>query len=182
MRISRKRRTQKPLIPRYKINHLIKVPEVRVIDSEGNNLGVISTSEALQQAQTEELDLVEINPKAEPPVCQIIDFTRFKYQKEKEARKQKTNSHVAEMKGIRLSVRIGEHDMNIRQAQTEKFLNRGDKAKIEIILRGRERGKLHVAFEIVNAFVVKIKKNMNIHFEQEPTQQGNKVTAIIIKS
>jgi translation initiation factor IF-3 len=181
MRISRRRKRPQPLIPKYKTNQRIDAPEVRLLDHDGNNLGVMSTSDALLKAQEEGFDLVEINPKAEPPVAKIIDFTRFKYQKEKEARKQKAKSHVSELKGIRLSVRIGEHDMKIRQAQAEKFLNRGDKAKVEIILRGRERGKIEIAFDVIKKFITYIEENIPVRYEQEPTRQGNKVTAIIVK-
>jgi len=181
MRISRKRRPQKPLIPRYQKNEYIKAPEVRVLDEHGENMGVLSTPEALAKARELEMDLVEINPKAEPPVCQIIEFTRFKYQKEKEAKKQKTKSHVSELKGVRLSLRIGQHDMDIRRKQAEKFLNRGDKVKAEIILRGRERGKVPMAFDVIKKFIADIEETMPLRSEQEPTRQGNKVTAIITK-
>lgn len=181
MRISRKRKRPQSLIPKYRTNQRIDAPEVRLLDNEGNNLGVLATSEALAKAREEDLDLVEINPKASPPVAKIVDFTRFKYQKEKEVRRQKAKSHVSEMKGIRLSVRIGDHDMNIRQTQAEKFLNRGDKAKIEIILRGRERGKLNIAFDVIKKFIANIEENIPVRYEQEATRQGNKVTAIIVK-
>ncbi len=130
MRISRKKRPEKPILPHYNINEQIKSEEVRIINDEGENLGVLKTKEALKLAQEKEVDLVEINPKATPPIAKIVDFSHFKYQKEKEVRKQKANSHVSEMKGIRLSIRIGEHDLEIRRVQAEKFLNRGDKVKI----------------------------------------------------
>ena len=132
-------------------------------------------------AREQELDLVEINPKAVPPIAQILDFTHFKYQKEKEARKQKARTHVAELKGIRLSMRISEGDMGVRQKQAEKFLSRGDKVKVEIILRGRERGKAPMAYEIIKKFVTRLEENTAIRHEQVPTRQGNKITAIVAK-
>ena len=181
MRISRKKRPKKPLIPRYNINQRIQAPELRVIDAGDQNIGVMSTREALDMAREQELDLVEINPKANPPVAKIVDFTHFKYQREKEARKQKAKSHVSEIKGIRISMRISEHDLGIRLNQAEKFLNRGDKAKVEIILRGREHGKVPMAFDIINKFFDKISEKMEAKFEQNPVKQGNKITAIITK-
>ncbi len=181
MRISRKKRPQKPLIPRYNKNEYIRVPEVRVLGAEGENIGIMKTKEALKIAQEQEMDLVEINPKADPPVARIMNFSQFKYQKEKEARKQKINSHVSELKGIRLSMRIGEGDMKVRQNQAEKFLNRGDKVKTEIILRGRERGKTPLAYEVIRQFTKNIEEVMPIRVEQEPTRQGNKITSIIVK-
>src|SRR3990167_593767 len=181
MRISRKRRPQKALIPDYRKNLQIKVAEVRLLNALGENLGVVPLEEALRKAEAEEMDLVEINPKAEPPVVKIVEFTQFKYQKEKEARKMKAKAHIAELKGIRLSIRISDHDLGVRQAQAEKFLNRGDKTKIEIILRGRERGRADIGVEIIRRFVSQIEKNMPIRYEQEIARQGPKVTAIITK-
>ncbi len=180
MRISRKKRPDKPLIPRYNVNDRIVADELRVLDAEGNHVGVMRKAEAIALAQQQELDLVEINPKGNPPVAQITEFGSFKYQKEKEARKQKINSHVSEVKGIRLSVRIGDHDMDIRRGQAEKFLNQGDKAKPEIILRGRENAHPAVAFEVLKKFFSMLQP-LGIKYEQEPTKQANKVTAIIVK-
>ncbi|MBT3418763.1 MAG: translation initiation factor IF-3 [Candidatus Magasanikbacteria bacterium] len=181
MRISRKKRPKKLLIPKFNLNNRIEAPEVRLIGAEGENLGIFTTREALNMAREQELDLVEINPKAVPPIAQILDFTHFKYQKEKEARKQKARTHVAELKGIRLSMRISEGDMGVRQKQAEKFLSRGDKVKVEIILRGRERGKSQMAYEIIKTFVTRLEENTSIRHEQEPTRQGNKITAIVAK-
>ena len=181
MRISRKKRPQKPLIPVYRTNERIRVPEVRLLAADNSNIGIMKTTEAIEKARVEEMDLVEINPKAEPPVCKIIDFTHFKYQKEKEARKQKSNSHVMETKGIRLPVRIGDHDMDVRKAQAEKFLDRGDKIKVEIILRGRENANPGVAFDVIKKFYERLSAEKELKFDQEPTKQGNKVTAIIAK-
>lgn len=181
MRRSRKKRPDKPLIPFYAKNQAIKVPQVRLLDSEGNNIGVMTTKEALKLAEEKELDLVEINPKADPPVCKLIEFTQFKYQKEKEARKQKAKSHIAELKGIRLSIRISDHDMDVRKKQAEKFLERGDKVRVEIILRGRERGKADIAEEVIQRFVDILSEDRELRFEQEITKQGGKMTAILVK-
>ena len=179
MRISRKKRPDKPIIPFYRVNENIRVPEVRVLDVDGNNIGVLTVPKAIALAREQEMDLVEINPKAEPPVCKIIDFSHFKYQKEKEIRKQRAGAHESEVKGLRLSARIGEHDLGIRLMQAEKFLGQGDKVKPEIILRGRENAKPQIAFEIFKKFYAKLSAKMEIRYEQEPTKQTNKITAII---
>jgi len=181
MRISHKKRPQKSLIPFFRRNEAISVPEVRLLNNENENLGIFKTSEAIRMAREEEKDLVEINPKAEPPVAKIIDFTQFKYQKEKEARKQKAKAHVAEIKGVRLSVGIGDHDLEIRQKQSEDFLDRGDKVKIEIILKGREHGKPNLAREVITGFIKTIEKERPLRIEQEIAFQGGKMTAIITK-
>ena len=181
MRISRKKRPEKPLIPFYNVNNNIHATEVRVLDNEGNNLGVMSTAKAVAMAQEQELDLVEINPKAEPPVCKLIEFSHFKYKKEKEMRKQKAGAHESEIKGLRLSVRIGEHDLEVRLDQAEKFLSQGDKVKPEIILRGRENAKPQIAFEVFKKFFALLAAKMEIRYEQEPQKQANKITAIIAR-
>lgn len=181
MRISRKKRPEKPLIPHYRINTAIKADEVRVIGVDGVNVGVFSVGEALRMAETEGVDLIEINPKAQPPVAQLAEFKHFKYQKEKEARKQKQKSHVSEMKGIRLSMRISDHDMQVRKKQAMKFLDQGDKVKAEVILRDRERIRPHLAFEAIEAFYNLLLEDVSVDYEQVATRQGNKVTAIIKK-
>lgn len=181
MRISRKKKPKKPLLPRYNVNLRIKAPEVRLIDIDDQNLGVFPISQALSMAREQDLDLVEINPKANPPVAKIIDFSHFKYQKEKEMRKQKVKSHVSEIKGVRLSIRISDHDMGVRIKQAEKFLSRGDKVKVEVILRGRERGKAELAYNIIEKFYNQISEKMEVKYEQDPTRQGSKITAIICK-
>ncbi len=169
------------MIPRYNVNEAISAPEVRVIDETDTNIGIMPTAQAIATAREREMDLVEINPKAEPPVAQFILFSHFKYQKEKEARKQKANSSVSEIKGIRLSIRIGEHDMNIRLEQAKKFLERGDKVKGEIILRGRELRNTGMAFEVLGKFYKDLNAMVPVRYEQEITRQGNKITSILIK-
>lgn len=181
MRISRKRRPDKPIIPHYNVNEHIRVPEVRVIDREGNNLGVMTTAKAIEMAQGYEMDLVEINPKAEPPVTQLVEFSHFKYQKEKEARKQKLGAHVSDVKGIRLSVRIGEHDLEIRKEQALKFLERGDKVRAEIILRGREHARPDLAFGVIKKFLSLLEATTPLRVDQDMGKQANKITVVVAK-
>ncbi len=181
MRISRKKRPKKSLVPHFKINDRIEADEVRLIDENGENIGVFSLAEALEKAREAELDLVEINPKAQPPVAQIKDFKHFKYQKEKEMRKQKSKTHVSDIKGIRLSMRIGPGDMETRKKQSLKFLERGDKVKMEIILRGAERYKTPLAYEVIRKFFALVNAEIPVKYEQNATRQGNKITAIITK-
>jgi len=179
MRISRRKKKEQPLIPQYELNERISAEEVRLIDDEKGNLGVMPTSEALKMAKQDDLDLIIINPKAQPPIAKITDFSHFKYQKEKEARKQKANAHVTEIKGVRLSIRIGPGDLDMRKMQAQKFLKRGDKVKAEIILRGRERGQASLGFEVIEKFFGILSEENEIKYEQKPEKQGNKITAII---
>ncbi len=181
MRISRRSKKEEPK-KIYFYNEGITAPSVLVLDSNGENLGIMNTGEALRLAREQESDLVEINPKAEPPVAKITDFGQFRYNQEKENRLRKAHQHVVEIKGVRLSLRIGRHDLEIRQTQALKFLNNGDKVKIEIILRGREMQHGQLAFEIIKNFVNEINKVEKIRWEQPVERQANKVTAIIAKS
>lgn len=181
MRISRKKRPEKLLIPYYRVNNDIRVPEVRIIDAEGNNVGVFTTTEAMRMAEEQEVDLVEINPKAEPPVVQLMEFKHFKYQKEKEVRKQKAHAHESEVKGIRLSMRIGDHDLEIKRNHAEKFLERGDKVKVELILRGGEVQKMDLAYDVITRFFRLLGESVPVKYEQEPKRQGRKIMGVIVK-
>lgn len=183
MRIHRHRQRQPALnITKYHANERIRAPEVRVVDNDGKPLGVMPTEKAIAIAQAKELDLVEVSPKAEPPVCKILDYGHFKYQKEKEARKQKAQAKEVEMKVIRLSVRIGTHDQDVRQKQAAKFLDRGDKVKIELPMRGREKAHKDVAQEVINAFVEGLKEQFQLRVEQETKYQAGRFSAIIAKA
>lgn len=182
MRISRKRRPVRSLIPHFNVNDQIQSAEVRVIDAAGNNLGIMPRAAAIERARADGLDLVEINPLGEPPVVRLASFSQFKYQKEKEARKQRARSHVSELKGIRLSIRIGDHDLEVRRAQAQEFLERGDKVKVEIILRGRENARADRALTIIDKFYTLLSGAIPIHYEQAKIRQGNKVTAIVART
>jgi translation initiation factor IF-3 len=180
MRIHYRRRVpQKPLGPLYRANEQIAVPEVRVIGDDGAFLGVMKTEEAIRLAEEKELDLIEVSPKEEPPVCKIMDYGAFKYQKEKEKRAQKAHAKKVEVKGIRLSVKMGAHDINVRKTQALSFLEGGDKLKIEILLRGREKAHGELANERLNAFVASLQETYQLFTEQEITRQGGMVSTIV---
>lgn len=182
MRISRRSKKEQPSKINYLYNEGIQAPRILVLDNEGGNLGVMSTAEGIRKAREHELDLVEINPKTDPPVARIMDFGQFRYQKEKEMRLKKAHQHVVDIKGIRLSLRIGKHDLEIRKNQAIKFLNNGDKVKIELMLRGREMQQATMGFEIIRNFVQDLNTIEKTRFEQEVEKQGNKITTIIAKS
>lgn len=112
---------------------------MRLIDEKGQNLGIVETYQALDLARERGLDLVEIAPLAKPPVCRIIDFGKYLYQKSKQERGQKTKQKKIEVKGVRITLRTGQHDLETKAKQTEKFLRKGDKIRIEIVLKGREK-------------------------------------------
>jgi translation initiation factor IF-3 len=175
------RRFQRPVetAPLYRSNMQILAPEVRVIDENGENLGVLPTSKALAIATERGYDLVEVDPRPVPPICKILNFGQFKYEKEREQRKQKSKAKQVEVKGIRLSVRIGAHDIETRMRTAEKFLEDGDKLKIEIIMRGRERAHADVARNVINAFVAKLQAKFPLNIEQPLQAQGGQLTTIV---
>lgn len=127
--------------------------EVRVVDEKGTQFGVIPLFEALSIARERELDLVEIAPLANPPVCRVMDYSKFQYQQSKLERGNKAKQKKIEMKGIRLGVRTDVHDREFKRNQAEKFLKKGDKAKIEILLRGREKAHQDLARVNLNNFI-----------------------------
>ncbi|MDR3642560.1 MAG: translation initiation factor IF-3 [Candidatus Doudnabacteria bacterium] len=121
------------------LNHQIKAPTLRIVNEQGEQVGVMKLSEALALAHEHGLDLVEIAPNAKPPVAKLIDFAKFKYQQKKLEQQQKKNAHKTEVKTIWISVRISEHDMEIKAGKVSEFLNDGDIVKIELRMRGREQ-------------------------------------------
>jgi len=181
MRISHKKKKEEPK-KIYFFNEGISAPQVLVLDTDDKNLGTMRTGDAIRMAREREMDLVEINPKTTPPVAKIMDFGQFKYAQEKEMRIRKAHQHVVDTKGVRLSLRIGRHDMDIRKEQTFKFLNEGNKVKVEVILRGREMQQGPLVIELLKKFIGEVSAQVPVRFEQEVERQGNKVTAIIAKT
>ncbi len=178
MRIHRHRqRKSQIVIPQYKVNDKIRSDEVRVIFGETND--VMTREAAIALAEEQGLDLIEVSPKANPPVCKLMDFGSFKYQKEKEAKKQKAAQKEIEIKGIRLTVRIGEGDLEIRRKQALKFLEKGSKVRIEMILRGREKAYRDRAQEIIDGFIAKVKEVRPVKVESPLKNVGNRIHTII---
>lgn len=179
MRISKKQ--VKISAIQYRANEQIIAPQVRVIDENGQNLGVMETKSAIQIARERELDLVEVFPKENPPITKIIDYGKFLYQKNKEAQKQKARQKKIEVKGVRLSLRIGQHDREVRLNQAKSFLESGDKVKIEIILKGRERQYANTAKEIINQFINSLNQLIPTKIEQPLSFQGGRFSITIRK-
>lgn len=139
-----------------RINDGIRVPRVFVIDDEGKQLGEMSTLEAMALARERLLDLVEVSPKANPPVCRIMDYGKHIYQQSKQMRLAKARQKKIEIKGVRLGIRTDVHDLEFKRAQSEKFLGHGDKVKIEIVLRGREKAHQDLARQNLQKFISSI--------------------------
>lgn len=123
--------------PKVRINHQIRAKELRVIGPEGENVGVISLSEALQKAEDAGLDLIEISPVAVPPVAKIMDYGKFEYEQNKKRREIKAKSHVTETKSVQVKIGTGEHDLNLKAKRAAKWLQEGHRVKVDLFLWGR---------------------------------------------
>ncbi|MGD0828821.1 MAG: translation initiation factor IF-3 [Desulfobaccales bacterium] len=121
-----------------RINEQIRVPEVRLIGPEGEQIGVMLTRDALAQAAEAHLDLVEVAPQAIPPVCRIMDYGKFKYQQSKKQQEARRRQTIIQVKEIKVRPKIEEHDMDFKLKNSRRFLSEGDKVKISVIFRGRE--------------------------------------------
>lgn len=143
---------------KVRVNLQIKAPEVRVVTENGEQLGVMKLSSALALAQEHGLDLIEVAPTANPPVCKIIDFAKFKYQQKKAETAQRKASKKTEVKTIWLSIRISQHDMEIKAKKTEAFLQEGNVVKIELRMRGREQAFPDLARQQMDNFQKFIKQ------------------------
>lgn len=135
-------------------NEQIRVKEVRVVSADGEQLGVIPTVVAIAKAKDAGLDLVEVAPNAEPPVCRIMDFGSFKFQKKKKEKESKKRAHVIHVKEIRLSPKIEKHDFEVKLKHARKFLEKHDRVLLSMRFRGREMMYVDRAEEVMNDFVV----------------------------
>lgn len=125
---------------RTRVNESIRAREVRLVDADGENVGVMSRDEAIEKAREEGLDLIEIAPQAKPPVAKIMDYGKFKYQQAKEEKKKRQNSKSTETKVVQVKINTGEHDLELKAKRTGEWLEEGHRVKVELYLRGRAKG------------------------------------------
>lgn len=135
---------------RIRINESIRIKEIRVIGEGGEQVGVLATSEALRMARERGLDLVEVAPKSNPPVCRIMDFSKYKYEQEKKERLARKKQKVVRVKEIKLKPNIEENDYQVKLRHLKRFLERGDKAKVTLIFRGREMAHTDIGKNLMN--------------------------------
>ena len=132
------------------MNDAIRAPKVRCIDPEGTQLGVLETSEAIRQAEDFGLDLVEVQPNVDPPVCKILDYGKFKFEAQKKRNEAKKKQKVIEVKEIKLRPNIDEHDYQVKMRSVQKFLDEGDKVKVTLRFRGREMAHQELGVNVLN--------------------------------
>ncbi|WP_082058099.1 translation initiation factor IF-3 [Clostridium aceticum] len=139
-------------INELQINEEIRDKEVRLIDSNGDQLGIVAAKEAQKLANSKNLDLVKIAPQAKPPVCKIMDYGKYKYELAKKEKEAKKNQKVVTVKEVRLSPNIEKHDLQVKVAQATKFLKNGDKVKVTLRFRGRELSNVSMGRKVIDDF------------------------------
>jgi translation initiation factor IF-3 len=156
--------------PSVRVNARIRVPEVRLIGADGAMIGIMTSGEALERARSEGLDLVEVNPKAAPPVCRLMDYGKFKYEQKKQANLARKRQTVIEIKEIKFRPKTDDHDYDFKMRHIRRFLSEGDKAKITVRFRGREMAHPQVAQKLLDRIVSDLKDEAVL--EQNSRMEG----------
>jgi len=159
------------------INERIRFPKIRVIDTDGSQLGIMPPQEALQLAEEKELDLVLISDKADPPVCRIMDYGKYKFEQEKKAREARKKQHTADVKEVKMRYKIEEHDYNVRVKQAERFLKDGDKVKATVMFRGREIQHSDLAEDLLKRMATDLEPFGEL--QQAPKKEGRNMMMLI---
>jgi translation initiation factor IF-3 len=162
---------------RININRNIRAKEVRVIDPDGNQIGVIPTYKAIAVANDFGLDLVEISPNASPPVCKIMDYGRFKYERTKKKQEAKKKQTTFQLKEIKVRPKTGEHDLNTKINHIKKFLDKKDKVKVTVIFRGREITLTNLGNELLEKIVQETEDVALL--EQPPKFEGRSMVMVL---
>jgi translation initiation factor IF-3 len=160
-----------------RVNRMIRVPKVMVVDEDGEQLGELDTIEAVTMAEDKGLDLVEVAPTARPPVCKIMDYGKFKYEQAKKAKKAKQASHTVKVKTIQFRPKTDEHDYQFKKKHIISFLEAGNKVKVVMRFRGREITHLDLAMEFLNHLVDEIREYGTP--ESRPQREGRLITFVV---
>lgn len=161
----------------WRINHQIKAPQVRLIGKDGKQIGVVSLQEALSQSQKEELDLVEIAPNAKPPVAKIVNIGKFRYEEEKKARREQKKAKPSELKEVRVSPFIAEHDFSNRFDKIKGFLEESNKVKVVVVFTGRQMNSKDFGYAILKRITSQL--GDSIVMDMPPKFLGRHLVTII---
>jgi translation initiation factor IF-3 len=160
-----------------RINDRIRVPEVRLVGPEGEQVGIVSIGEALRLAQDSELDLVEVAPMARPPVAKLMDYGKFKYESAQKAREARRNQALTVIKEMRLRLKIDPHDYETKKGHVERFLKQGDKVKITVMFRGREQSRPEMGYRLLQRLARDVSELGVV--ESNPKQDGRNMVMVI---
>ena len=159
------------------LNEEINLPKVRLIGQNNEQLGIMSSKEALNLASEQNLDLVLMSPNAEPPVCKIIDYGKFKFDQAKKLKEQRKAQKIVDIKEIQLSMTIEKHDIDVKAKHAQKFLQHGDKVKVTIRMKGRQQARPEIGIEVMNTFF-EVVKDFGV-IEKNPEIMGRNIFMVL---
>ncbi|MCA9350423.1 translation initiation factor IF-3 [Candidatus Saccharibacteria bacterium] len=160
-----------------RLNEAIRAAELRVIDQDGNQLGVMTRHEALAAARNAELDLVEISPDAKPPVAKIVDWGKYNYQKTKQLQKSRRNTKVSELKQMRFGLKISDNDMGVKLRKITTFLEEGHKVRISVMYKGRELAHKELGNKLMQKIINELGEGVTT--DQPPQFAGRQLSAVV---
>jgi len=167
-----------PKVPEVRVNERIRVPQVRVIGDDGEQVGVLATRDALVMAQSKGLDLVEVSPTARPPVCRIMDYGKFKYEQNRRARKAKKKQHQMQLKEIKMRPKIEGHDYDFKLQHARAFLEGRDKVKFTVTFRGREIAHQDIGYKLIQRAIADLTDVATV--ESPPRSEGRTLNAVLM--
>lgn len=170
-------RGAKERIDEPRVNRRIRVPEIRVIGEDGEQLGIMPTIQALRRAESVSLDLVEVQPRAKPPVCKIMDYGKYKYEQSRKNAESKKKQQQIELKEVKFRPKTGEHDFDVKVKNLKKFLEKGNKGKVTVMFRGREIVHPEMGREMLNRVIQALGEEAII--EQSPRLEGRQMVMIV---
>src|ERR671931_830398 len=166
-----------PISAEPRINDRIRVPEVRLVGPNGEQVGIVRTEDALRLAQESDLDLVEVAPQARPPVCKLMDFGKFKYESAQKARESRRNQQLTVIKEQKLRPKIDNHDYETKKGHVRRFLEHGNKVKVTIMFRGREQSRPELGFRLLGRLADEV---ADLGFvESRPRQDGRNMIMVL---
>lgn len=162
---------------RARTNTQIRVPEVRLVGPDGTQLGVVPIAQALEAAADAGLDLVEVAPTAKPPVCKVLDYSKYRYDLEQKAKEARRHQTVTTIKEIKLRLKIDEHDYATKRGHVERFIGHGDKAKVSIMFRGREQQRPEMGTRLLERLVADLGDSVVV--ESSPRVDGRNMVMVL---
>lgn len=163
-----------------RVNRRIRVPQVRLVDEEGNMVGIVPTNQAMQMADERGFDLVEVAPKARPPVCKLMDFGQYKYELTKKAKEAKKKQKVIKLKEVKVRPKTDEGDLQTKCNRIRKFLGDGDKVKVSVFFRGRERAHTEIGYKVIDRMIEILGEDADI--EKPAAKEGHCITMILYRA
>ena len=177
IRIHKGKTKAKAVVPKERINREITSNEIRLIDANNHQVGVVSLQKALMLAEQAELDLVEVSPNAEPPVCRILDFSKYYYQKERKSREAKKKQHIVQLKEIKFGPNTDEHDYNFKKNNAIRFLKQHNKVKFTIKFKGRQIAHKELGYDVLERLARELVEIAEV--DSKPTSDKNLLSMIM---